>query len=127
MPQTLRRQPNSSGPRQETEWAQGRPRTRRRHGDGRCFAGARRRGLPSICDRRPRGLCLRQVRRPAQRERGRPLPELSAQAPFPISPVETNNHEAFADTPENPWDPRIPRECTPSGGRARTVGPSLGR
>jgi hypothetical protein len=52
---------------------------------------------------------------------------LSAQAPFPISPVETNNHEAFADTPENPWDPRIPRECTPSGGRARTVGPSLGR
>jgi hypothetical protein len=41
------------------------------------------------------------------------LEELITQAPFRLRLVETNNHEAFTDTRERPWDPKYPERKHP--------------
>jgi hypothetical protein len=41
------------------------------------------------------------------------LEELIARAPFRLRLVETNNHEAFSDTQEKPWDPKYPERKHP--------------
>ena len=41
------------------------------------------------------------------------LEELTKHAPFRLLLVETNNHEAFSDTPEEPWDPIYPEREHP--------------
>ena len=41
------------------------------------------------------------------------LEELMKHAPFRLLLVETNNHEAFSDTPEEPWDPIYPEREHP--------------
>jgi hypothetical protein len=41
------------------------------------------------------------------------LEELIARAPFRLRLAETNNHEAFSDTQEKPWDPKYPERKHP--------------
>jgi len=41
------------------------------------------------------------------------LEEMIARAPFRLRLVETNNHEAFSDTQEKPWDPKYPERVHP--------------
>jgi hypothetical protein len=41
------------------------------------------------------------------------LKELITHAPFRLRQVQTNDHEAFSDTPEKPWDPKDPTRKHP--------------